>query len=119
MEFGAVGGGEPEGFHLGEVELGEEGVVEVGDRTGRRLHLRSSEIGLASPQCSHTPDASGEIDRHNFGRLIDLHLLKQSIEFGARINRSRLGWSSDNMQIAELASEVAASPISPLVTSAE
>ena len=31
LDFGAVGGGEPEGFHLGEVELGKEGVVEVGE----------------------------------------------------------------------------------------
>ncbi len=28
--FGAVFGGEPEGLHFGEVELGEEGVVKVG-----------------------------------------------------------------------------------------
>jgi len=31
LDLDAVGSGEPEGFHLGEIELGEEGVVEVGE----------------------------------------------------------------------------------------
>ena len=31
LEFGAVFDGEPEGLHGGEVELSEEGVVEVGE----------------------------------------------------------------------------------------
>jgi hypothetical protein len=31
FELGTILGGEPEAFHLGQVELGEEGVVEVSD----------------------------------------------------------------------------------------
>ena len=66
LDFGAVGGGEPEGFELGQVELGEEGVVEVGELGSDHWLLRNCFDWLSLSTHSLFADGSDGNDSPGF-----------------------------------------------------